>query len=87
MREIDSKNRFMANAWNCQIRNANADPEIVNENWVPVEREIIFENWVRADEWNRQQILIHDSQKKSVEKKKSSLTVGIVSENFVTTDH
>jgi hypothetical protein len=38
----------------------NADPEIISENWVTIEREIIFENWVTADWWNRHRILIHD---------------------------
>ena len=64
----------------------NTDSEIVNHNSVTVEREINFENWVTADRWNQQRILIHDSQLKSIEKKESSLTHGIVSENCVTTD-
>jgi hypothetical protein len=37
---MDSKNRVMADAWNCQKRYANADPQIVSENKVPVELEI-----------------------------------------------
>ena len=44
--QIDRKNRFIANAWKCQTHYATADPEIISENWVPVEWEINFENWV-----------------------------------------
>jgi len=58
----------MANNWKCETHSANADPEIITENWVPVEREIIFENWVAADWWNRQRPLIHDWRMKSIEK-------------------
>jgi len=43
-RETDSKNRFMFDAWNRQTLYASADPEIGSENWVTVEREIIFES-------------------------------------------
>ena len=70
----------MANNWKCETHSANADPEIITENWVPVEREIIFENWVAADWWNRQRTLIHDWRMKSIEKTESSLTHGIASE-------
>jgi hypothetical protein len=42
-RETESKNIFMFDAWNRQTHNASADPEIGSENWVTVEREIIFE--------------------------------------------
>jgi len=42
-RETDSKNIFMFDAWNRQTHHASADPEIGSENWVTVEREIIFE--------------------------------------------
>ena len=70
----------MANTWNCQTHSPNADPEIVNTNWVTVEREIMFENWVTADGWNRQQILIHHWCMKAIEKTESSLTHGIASE-------
>jgi hypothetical protein len=42
--KIDSKNRFMANAWNCQPLSANVDPEVISKSSVTVEREIIFEN-------------------------------------------
>jgi len=42
-RENDSKNIFMFDAWNRQTHYASADPEIGSENWVTVEREIIFE--------------------------------------------
>jgi hypothetical protein len=34
----------MATAWNCHTHFATADPEIVSENSITVEREIIFEN-------------------------------------------
>ena len=34
----------MAIAWNCQTHYANADPGIISENRVTIEREIIFEN-------------------------------------------
>jgi hypothetical protein len=78
--QIDSKNRLMATTWNRHTHSANYDPEIVTENWVPVEREIIFENWVAADWWNRQRTLIHDWRMKSIEKIKSSLMLGITSE-------
>jgi hypothetical protein len=33
----------MFDAWNRQTHYASADPEIVSENWVTVEREIMFE--------------------------------------------
>jgi hypothetical protein len=33
----------MFDAWNRQTHYASADPEISSENWVTVEREIIFE--------------------------------------------
>jgi len=78
--QIDSKNRFMANTWKCETHCANADPEIVTENWVTVERDIIFENWVATEWWNRQRTLIHDWRMKSIEKRESSLTLGIASE-------
>jgi hypothetical protein len=42
-RETDSKNRFLFDARNCQTHYASADPEIVSENRVTVEREIMFE--------------------------------------------
>jgi len=84
--QIDTKNRSMANAWNCQTHSPNANPEIVRKNWVTVEREMIFENWGTADGWNRQRILIHDWSMKSIEKTESSLMHGIVCENCVTTD-
>jgi len=42
-RENDSKNIYMFDAWNRQTHYASADPEIGSENWVTVEREIIFE--------------------------------------------
>jgi len=42
-RETDSKNRFMFDAWNRQTHYASADLEIGSENFVIVEREIIFE--------------------------------------------
>jgi hypothetical protein len=70
----------MANTWNCETHYATADPEIVTENLVTVEREIIFVNWVAADWWNRKQTLIHDSRMKSIEKRETSLTYGIASE-------
>jgi len=84
--KIDTKNRFMANAWNCQPLSANVDPEVISKSSVTVEREIIFENWVMLNGWNRQWILIHDFQMKSIEKTQSSLTNGIVCENCVTRD-
>jgi len=43
-------------------------------------------NWFTADGWNRQRILIYGWRTKSKEKRESSLTYGIVSENCVTTD-
>ena len=67
--QIDSKNRFMATAWNCYTHSATADQEIVSENWVIVEREIIFENRVAADGWNRHRILIHVWCMKLIEKR------------------
>jgi hypothetical protein len=42
--KIDTKIRFMANAWNCQPLSANVDPEVISKSSVTVEREIIFEN-------------------------------------------
>jgi hypothetical protein len=42
-RETASKNIFVFDAWNRQTHYASADPEIGSENWVTVEREIIFE--------------------------------------------
>ena len=69
--QIDSKNRFMANTWKCETHSANADPEIDTENWVTIEREIIFENWVAADWWNCHRTLIHDWRMKSIEKTES----------------
>jgi len=84
--QIDTNKRFKANEWNCQTHSPNAYPEIVSKNWVTVEREIIFENWVTADGWNRQRILIDDGCMKSIEKTESSLTLGIVCENCVTTN-
>jgi len=78
--QIDSKNRFMANTWNCETNSANGHQEIITENWVTVEREIIFENWVTADWWNRQRTLIHNWRMKSIEETESSLTHGIASE-------
>jgi hypothetical protein len=42
-RETSSKNKFLFDAWNRQTLYASADPEIVGENWVTVEREIMFE--------------------------------------------
>jgi hypothetical protein len=42
-RETDSKNRFKFDAWNRQTHYASADLEIGSENFVIVEREIIFE--------------------------------------------
>ena len=44
MHQIETKNRFMANAWNCQPLSANVDPEVISKSSVTVEREIIFEN-------------------------------------------
>jgi hypothetical protein len=38
--QIDSKNRVMADAWNCQKRYVIVDPQIVSENKVLVELEI-----------------------------------------------
>jgi hypothetical protein len=67
--QIDRKNRFMANTWKCETHSANADPKIDTENWVTIEREIIFENWVVADWWNRHRTLIHDWCMKSIEKR------------------
>jgi hypothetical protein len=84
--KTDRKNRFMFDSWNRQTHYASADPWILSENWVTVQREIIFENWVKADGWNRQHILIHCWRMQSIEKTESSLTYGIVSENSVTTD-
>jgi len=84
--QIESKNRFMATAWNCHTHFATADPEIVSENSITVEREIIFENWVTTNGWNRHRILIHDWRMKSREKTEISLTYGIVSENYITTN-
>jgi hypothetical protein len=84
--QIDRKNTFMANAWNCQTHSANADPEIITKNWVTVEQEIIYENWVTNDWWNRQRILTHDWRMKSIKKTESSLMHGIASANCVTTD-
>jgi hypothetical protein len=43
-------------------------------------------NWFTTDGWNRQHILIHGWQTKSKEKRESSLTHGIGSENCVTTN-
>jgi hypothetical protein len=34
-------------AWNRQTHYASADPEIGSENWVTLEREIIFETYSR----------------------------------------
>jgi hypothetical protein len=42
--------------------------------------------WLTVDGWNRQRILIHGWRTKSKEKRESSLTYGIASENCVTTD-
>jgi hypothetical protein len=39
--QIDSKNRVMADVWNCQKRYFTADPKIISENRVPVELEIV----------------------------------------------
>jgi hypothetical protein len=60
------------------------DPEIFSETWVNVDLEIIIENWVTAYVWNRQQKLIHHWLLKSLAKTDSSLTHGIISENYVT---
>jgi len=86
MHQIDTKNRFMANAWNCQTHSPNVDPQIVSENWVTAEREIIFEIWVTADGWNQQRILIPVWSMTSIEKTESSLMHGIVSENYISTN-
>ena len=77
--QIDSKNRLMIQ-YGIVTHSTNADPEIVTENWVIIEREIIFENWVAANWWNRQRPLIHDWRMKSIEKTESSLMLGIASE-------
>jgi hypothetical protein len=77
--QIDSKNRLMIQ-YGIITHSTNADPEIVTEKWVTVEREIIFENWVAAGWWNRQRTLIHDWRMKSIQKTESSLTHGIASE-------
>jgi hypothetical protein len=39
--QIDSKNRAMADSWNCQKRYVVADPLIAGENRVTVDLEII----------------------------------------------
>ena len=80
MHQIDSKTRLMAITWNCHTHCANADREIVPENWVTVEREIIFESSVAANWCNRQRTLIHDWRMKSIKKTESSLTHGIANE-------
>jgi len=78
--QSNSKNRLMATTRNCHTHSANANPKIITENWVTVEREIIFENWVAADWWNRQRTLIHNWRMKSIKKTESSLMHGIASE-------
>jgi hypothetical protein len=78
--QIDSKNRSMANTWNCETHSPNAHQEIIIENWVTVEQEIIFENWVAVDWWNGHRTLIHDWHMKSIEGTESSLTHRIASE-------
>jgi hypothetical protein len=42
-RQIDSKNRVMADTWNCQKHYVTIDPKIVSEYNVPVDLEIINE--------------------------------------------
>jgi hypothetical protein len=54
MHQIDSKNRVMANTWNCQKRYVSVDPKIVSKNKVPAELEIVNEYKVTANVWNRQ---------------------------------
>jgi hypothetical protein len=41
--QIDSKNRVMADTWNCKKRYVTVDPEIAGENRVTVDLEIVNE--------------------------------------------
>jgi hypothetical protein len=52
--QMDSKNRVMADTWNCKKCSVSAHPKIVSENRVPVDLEIVTENLVTTDVWNRQ---------------------------------
>jgi len=51
--QIDSKNRVMADTWNCQKLYVIADPLIASENKATVDLEIANEYLVTADVWNR----------------------------------
>jgi hypothetical protein len=50
--QIDSKNRLMADEWNCQKRYFTFDPYIINEKKDTVDLEIINEYRVTASVWN-----------------------------------
>jgi hypothetical protein len=50
--QIDSKNRLMADEWNCQKRYFTYDPYIINEKKDTVDLEIINEYRVTASVWN-----------------------------------
>jgi hypothetical protein len=43
MHQIDSKNRVMVDAWNCQKRYVTSDPQISGENRVSIDLEIVNE--------------------------------------------
>jgi len=78
MHPIDSKNKVMAEAWNCQKRYGTADPQIARENRVPVDLEIVNEYRVTADIWNQQRQLILNRRIKPIAKIELWLTYGIV---------
>jgi hypothetical protein len=78
MHPIDSKNKVMAEAWNCQKRYGTADPQIARENRVPVDLEIVNEYRVTADICNQQRQLILNRRIKPIAKIELWLTYGIV---------
>jgi hypothetical protein len=78
MHPIDSKNRVMTDAWNCQKCYVTADPYIAGEKTVTVDLEIVNEYWVTPDVCNRQRQWIDDRHIKSIAKIESWLTHGIV---------
>jgi hypothetical protein len=52
--QLDSKNRVMAEAWNCQKRYFTGDPQIGGENRVTMVLEIVHEYCMTTDVSNRQ---------------------------------
>jgi hypothetical protein len=76
--QIGSKNRVMADAWNCKKHSITADTYIAGHKRVTVDLEIVKEYWVTSTIWNRQRPWIHDRRIQSIAKIESWPTHAIV---------